>query len=314
MPVRPDERVNGPTRRALLGAAAGLGALALAGRTAGTRWFERAAAAPARIPVVAAENFYGDVVGRIAAGRVLLTSIISDPNVDPHEYASSTRDMAAIARARLVIVNGMGYDGFMTKLLRATPNPQREVMDVGKLVGRRQGDNVHLWYDPAVMLAFARAVTGFFVRIDAANARSYQNRRLLFEASYKPFTEKVAAMRARLPGTPVGATEPIFEYMAEALGWRILTSKEFQKAVEEGQDPPARAVADMEDQLRKHEIKLLVYNVQTVSPVTERIRKDAGRLGIPVVGLSETLPPGLSYPRWMLTQLDELEQAAGKRP
>jgi zinc/manganese transport system substrate-binding protein len=273
-----------------------------------------AAAAPARIPVVAAENFYGDVVGQIAGDHVLLTSIISDPNADPHEYASSTRDMAAIARAQLVIINGMGYDGFMPKLLRATPNPAREVMDVSKLAGKKEGDNWHIWYDPTVMPKLARAVTDFFVRIDAANARSYQNWLLLFEASYKPFTNKVAAMRARFAGTPVGATEPIFENMAAPLDFKILTSKEFQKAVEEGEDPPARAVAEMEDQLRKHEIKVLVYNVQTVSPVTERVRKDANRLGIPVVGVSETLPPGLSYQRWMLKQLDELEQALTKTP
>ncbi len=299
------------TRRALLGGAAGLGAIVLSGRTAGTRWLERTAAA--RIPVVAAENFYGDVVGQIAGDHVVLTSIISDPNADPHEYESSTRDMAAIARARLVIINGMGYDGFMAKLLRATPNPAREVMDVSKLAGKKEGDNWHIWYDPTVMLKFARAVTDFFARIDAANARSYQNWLLLFEASYKPFTAKIAALRARFAGTPLGATEPIFENTAAALDFKILTSREFQKAVEEGEDPPARAIADMEDQLRRHEVKVLIYNVQTVSPVTERIRKDAGRLGIPVVGVSETLPPGLSYQRWMLKQLDDLERALSKK-
>ena len=314
MNARRDDTIHRLTRRALLGGAAGFGAMLVSGRPAGTPWLERAAAAPARIPVVAAENFYGDVVGQIAGDRVLLTNIISDPNVDPHEYASSTRDMAAIARARLVIINGMGYDGFMAKLLRATPNPARELMDVGKLVGKKEGDNWHIWYDPAVMPKFARAVTNIFVRIDAANARSYQNRLQLFEAAYKPFTAKIAAIRARFAGMPVGATEPIFESMAAALDFKILTSKEFQKAVEEGQDPPARAVAEMEDQLRQHKIRVLIYNVQTVSPVTERVRKDAARLGITVVGVSETLPPRLSYQRWMIKQLDELERALGKTP
>ena len=314
MRAKPGDAATRVTRRTLLGGAAAFGAIVVSGRTAGARWLERAAAAPARIPVVAAENFYGDVVGQIAGDHVLLTSIISDPNVDPHEYASNTRDMAAIARARLVVINGMGYDGFMTKLLRAAPNPGREVMDVSRLVGKKEGDNWHIWYDPAVMLKFARAVTDFFVRIDAPNARSYQNRLRLFEASYKPFTDKISAMRGRFAGTPIGATEPIFENTAAVLGFKILTSKAFQKAVEEGQDPPARAVAEMEDQIRKRAIKVLIYNVQTVSPVTERIRKDAARLGVPVVGVSETLPPGLSYQRWMLTQLDELEQALGRKP
>lgn len=301
------------SRRALLTGAAGLGAIAPAGRAGGARWAARAAAAPAKIPVVAAENFYGDVVGQIAGDHVLLTSIISDPNADPHEYASSTRAMAAIGRARLVIINGLGYDGFMPKLIKAAPNPQREVMDVARLVGKKEGDNWHIWYDPTVVLKFARAVTDFFVRVDGADTKSYRDRLLLFEASYKPFTEKVASLRARFPGAAVGATEPIFGNMADALGWKVITPVEFQKAVEEGEDPPARAIAAMQDQIHRHAIKVLIYNVQTVSPVTERIRKDAGRLGVPVVGVSETLPPALSYQRWMLKQLDEIEQAVAKK-
>jgi zinc/manganese transport system substrate-binding protein len=305
--------VNKVTRRALLGGAAGFGALVLSGRPAGTRWLDRAAAAPAKIPIVAAENFYGDVVGQIAGGHVLLTSIISDPNVDPHEYESSTRDMAAIARARLVIINGAGYDDFMTKLLRATPNPQRETLVVANLAGRKNGDNKHLWYNPATMLLVTRWITDFLVRADPGSARSYQNGLLLFETSYKPFPEKVASLRTRFAGTPIAVTEPIFGYMAEALGFKILTSEQFQKAIEEGQDPPARALAEMTEQLRKHQVKVLIYNLQTVSPVTDRIRKDAGRLGIPIIPVSETLPPGLSYQRWMLKQLDELEVALNKK-
>ncbi|MHB8730954.1 MAG: metal ABC transporter solute-binding protein, Zn/Mn family [bacterium] len=313
MSASPAERAGRLNRRALLRGAAGLGAIVLSGRPAGTGWLANAAAAPAKTTIVAAENFYGDVVGQIAGDHVSITSIVSDPDADPHEYESSTRDMAAIGRARLVIINGLGYDGFMPKLLKATPNPQREVMDVAHLVGKKEGDNWHIWYDPTVILKFARAVTDFFVRVDPANARSYQNRLLLFEASYTPLTEKVASLRARFPGTAVGATEPIFGNMADALDWKVLTPMKFQKSVEEGEDPPARAIAEMQDQIRKHAIKVLIYNVQTVSPVTERIRKDANRLGVPVVGVSETLPPGLSYQRWMLKQLDEIEQAVAKK-
>jgi zinc/manganese transport system substrate-binding protein len=301
------------SRRTLLTGAAGLGAIVLTDRPGGVRWTAEAWAAPAKMTIVAAENFYGDVVGQIAGDHVSITSIISDPNADPHEYESSTRDMASIGRARLVIINGLGYDGFMAKLIKAAPNPQREVMDVAQLVGKKEGDNWHIWYDPTVILKFARAVTDFLVRVDPPNARSYQNWLLLFEASYKPFTEKVASLRARFPGTAVGATEPIFGNMADALGWKVITPLEFQKAVEEGEDPPARAIAGMQDQIRKHEIKVLIYNVQTISPVTERIRKDANRLGVPVVGVSETLPPGLSYQRWMLKQMDEIEQAVAKK-
>ena len=298
-------------RRVVLGraVAAAAGALALSGRR-GLR-LEGAAGAPAKMTIVAAENFYGDVIGQIAGDHVSITSIISDPNADPHAYESSTRDMAAIARARLIVINGLGYDGFMPKLIKATPNPDRVVMDVSEVTGR-QKINWHLWYDPTMMLDFAHIVTDFLVKADPPNAQSYQNWLRLFDTSYKPLTAKVAEMRAKYPGTVVGSTEPIFINMATALDWKIATSSVFMKAIEDGEDPPARAIAQMQDQIRKRQIKVLIYNVQTISPVTERIRKDAAAAGVPVVGVSETLPPGLSFQNWMLKELNEVQAAVGK--
>jgi zinc/manganese transport system substrate-binding protein len=296
-------------------AASQICAAGLLARQGGARFATPAAdAAPARVPIVATENFYADVIGQIAGDHAVLTSIISDPNADPHEYESSARDVAAIARARLVVVNGIGYDDFMQKLLRASPNPAREVIVVASLVGRKNGDNKHVWYEPQTMLRLAGAVTDALARIDPDNARSYRDRRRLFETSYKPFTDKVAALRAKVAGTPVAVTEPVFGYMAEALGLKVLTSEAFQKAIEEGEDPPARAMAQMENQLHAHQVKVLLYNTQTVTPLTEKVKRDAKQLGVPIVGVSETLPPGRNYQRWMITQLDALEQALGARP
>jgi zinc/manganese transport system substrate-binding protein len=304
---------TGIGRRALLREAAAIAAAGLFVR--GWNTALRADAAAARVPIVAAENFYADVIGQIAGDHALLTSIISDPNADPHEYETSARDVGAIARARLVVVSGIGYDGFMTKLLRASPNPAREVIVVASLVGRKDGDNQHIWYDPPTMLRFARTVTDTLSRIDPANTQSYREWLLLFEASYKPFTDRVASLRAKIGGTPIAVTEPVFNYMADALGLKVITPEEFQKAIEEGEDPPARAMAEVEDQLHTHKVRVLMYNTQAVTPVTEKVKRDARQFGIPVVGVSETLPlNGLNYQRWMLSQLDALEQALGARP
>lgn len=302
-------------RRTLLRGATGVAALGLFARRAGAPGAAPAAeAASMRIPIVAAENFYTDVIGQIAGDHAVLTSIISDPNADPHEYESSARDVAAIARARLVIVNGIGYDDFMKKLLRASSNPSREVIVVATLVGRKDGDNKHVWYEPRTMLRFTGTMTDTLGRIDPDNAHWYRDRLRLFERSYKPFTDKVAALRAKIAGTPVAVTEPVFGYMAEALELKVLTPESFQKAIEEGADPPARAMARMEDQLHAHQVKVLVYNSQTVTPLTEKVKRDARQLGVPIVGVSETLPPGLNYQRWMISQLEALEQALGARP
>lgn len=270
------------------------------------------AAPPARIGVVAAENFYADIVGQIAGDRVRLTSILSDPNVDPHEYETNARDAAAVANARLVIQNGLGYDTFIDRLIAASPNPQRTLIVVASLTGYKRGDNPHLWYDPATIPRLAQWVAEFLARIDPGSAAVYHDRHRVFQVSLQPLTQKIAALQARYAGVPVAVTEPVFTYMAQATGLRILTPMAFQKAIEEGQDPPASAVAQMEDHLRKRQVKVLLYNTQTVSPITARIRQLAKQAGVPIAGVSETLPPRKTFQQWMLGQLDELDAALGQ--
>jgi zinc/manganese transport system substrate-binding protein len=270
-----------------------------------------AAPADAPVPVVAAENFYGDIAGQLGGAHVAVTSIITDPNVDPHEYISNARDAAAVARARLVIQNGLGYDAFLDRLMAASPNPSRRLIVVARLTGHRQGDNVHLWYAPATAPALAAALLEALAGMDPAGAASFRSRHRAFLASLRPLHRAVAAIKAQYAGTPIAVTEPVFAYMADALGLKVLTPGAFQKAIEEGQDPPAAARARMEDQLEKHEVKLLVYNLQTVSPITARVQALAKRAGVPVVGVSETEPPGTAFQQWMLAQLDALRAALG---
>jgi len=269
------------------------------------------AAPPSRIVVVAAENFYADIVGQIAGDHVKLTSILSDPNVDPHEYETNARDAAAVANARLVIQNGLGYDTFIDRLIAASPNPSRRLIVAGSLTGHKPGDNPHIWYDPATMPKVAQAVVEFLTQIDPGSAASYQDRYRVFQASLRPLTQKIATLKAQYAGMPVAVTEPVFNYMAQTIGLNVLTPMAFQKAIEEGQDPPVAAVAQMEDQLRKRQVRVLLYNTQTISPITMRMQQLAKQAGIPVVGVSETEPPGKSYQQWMLGQLEALDGALG---
>ncbi len=274
-------------------------------------WPGRGTAAPSasRPTVVAAENFYGDILGQLAGDHVSITSIISDPNVDPHEYESSARDGAAVARASLVVMNGLGYDDFMYRLMKAAPNPARKVIIVGTLVGHKGGDNPHVWYDPGTMPKVAAAMTDALSEIDPADSRSFHDRLGLFQGALRPLQDRIAEIRRRYGGAPVAFTEPVFAYMAAALDLRVITPEAFQRAVEEGEEPPASSIAQMDDQLRMHQAKVLLYNVQTVTPITTRVRQRAKQLGIPVVGVSETEPHGKSYQQWMLSQLENLEAA-----
>jgi zinc/manganese transport system substrate-binding protein len=271
----------------------------------------RAVTAASRIVVVAAENFYGDIVGQIGGDHVAVTSIITDPNVDPHEYETSAKDAAAVANASLVIQNGLGYDAFMDKLLAASPNPKRKVLVVANVTGHKKGDNQHIWYDPPTLPKVAQAILDALVQVDPANATSYRNWHRAFQASLAPFNRAVAALKAQAAGTPIAVTEPIFAPMAASTGLKIITPLEFQKAIEEGEDPPAAALARMEDQLKKHKAKVLIYNGQTVSPITTRVLNLARQVGVPVVVVTETLPPGKSFQQWMVSQVEAVLAALG---
>jgi zinc/manganese transport system substrate-binding protein len=187
------------------------------------------------------------------------------------------------------------------------------VIVVARLTGHREGDNPHLWYAPGTMPTVAQEIVEALIRADPENAASYRDRHRIFRESLRPLMRAVADLRDRHAGAPIAVTEPVFNYMAEAAGLDVRTPGAFQKAVEEGVDPPAGAMAQMEDQLKQRQVGALLYNTQTVSPVTARLRQLADRLGIPVIGVSETEPFGKSYQQWMVGQVEQLDAALGQR-
>jgi zinc/manganese transport system substrate-binding protein len=271
----------------------------------------RATASPSvPIPIVAAENVYGDLARQIGGDRVAVTSILKDPTVDPHEYDSTVADAKAVAGARIVIKNGLGYDAFVDRLLAASPRPDRVVIDVGHLTGHRDGDNPHLWYDPATMPRVARSLADTLSRLDPSDAGYFARRLQEFQASEAAVDDRIAAIRARHAGTRVLATEPVLDYLTEALGLVIVDRDgAFQRAVEAGNDPPAAAVVAFREQITTRAVKVLIYNRQTVTPVTTQMLALARQTGIAVVPVSETEPEGMTYQQWMLDQLSRLDQA-----
>ena len=264
----------------------------------------------AAIPVLGTENFYADLLGRIGGTRVSVSSLLTDPNADPHAFESSPQAAVAVADARLVIVNGLGYDAFMDKLLAASPSAERTVINVQELLSLSDGSNAHIWYDPATMPAAATAVAAALDAIDPANAFYFDARMVLYLASLQPIATKIAAMRTRFSGTPVAFTEPVARYLAEAIGLRVLTPEGFQKSIEDGTDPAPADVAAESDLLVGKAVKALLYNSQVTSPITTQIHDLAVANGIPVVGVAETIPAGYpDFVSWQLGQLGQLEQA-----
>lgn len=267
------------------------------------------------LPVVAAENFYGDLVQQLGGPLVQVTSILSNPDQDPHLFEASPSTGRALSSARLVILNGADYDPWMEKLLQATASTDRLEIVVADLVKAKPGDNPHLWYKLGNMAEAAKAVAAALTRLDAPHAADYQNRLNNFLSSLQPLTAKVAAMHQAYARTPVTATEPVFGYMAADLGLDMRNER-FQLAVMNDTEPSAGDIGAFQDDLKQRKVHVLLFNQQTTDDLSQRLLHIAKEAKVPVVGVSETEPADRSYQEWMLQQLTALDQAlsASKQP
>ena len=173
------------------------------------------------VHVVAAENFYGDIAKQIGGSTVKVTSILSNPDQDPHLFEASPSVARNLSGAQIVIYSGIDYDPWMADLLKASKAPDRKVIVVADLIGKKSGDNPHIWYDPATMVAAAQAIKDALVAADPAHQAEYEKRLTAFDDSIKPIQDKIAALRKRSAGVPATATEPVFGYMFEALGMEV---------------------------------------------------------------------------------------------
>ena len=260
------------------------------------------------VKVVAAENFYGDVATQVGGANVAVTSILSNPDDDPHLFEASASTAKELAEARIVIVNGVDYDPWMEKLLGANKAAGRREILVATLAHRKAGDNPHLWYNPATVKAVANALSVDLAMVDPAHRADYQRSGATFAASLEPLEAKIAEMRKKYAGQPVAASEPVFGYMADLIGLKVHDEK-FALAVMNNTEPSASDVAGFEDDLKGHKVKVMLYNAQASEPAVQRLVQMAKDEKIPVVGVSETEPAGADYQQWMGAQLDALDRA-----
>ncbi len=273
-----------------------------------------APACPAQSPlrVVAAESVYGDVARQVGGDDVAVTSILTNPDQDPHLFEVSPSVARAVAAARIVISNGLDYDPWMDRLLDSTRAPGRQSIVVGELAVRKPGDNPHVWYDTDVVLALARRFAELCAEADRAHAADYALGLQRFTEAVLPVQARIASLRVRLAGVQVVATEPVFGAMTASLGM-VSRDQRFQRSVMNETEASASDVAALQDDLRSHRARLLIYNRQATDTVADRMRTIALEAGVPVLGVTETEPPGVSYQAWLGSELDGLERALGSR-
>ena len=266
-----------------------------------------------QLDVVAAENVYGNIAQQIGGPHVSVTSILTNPNADPHLFQPGTSTGVAVAKAKVVLQNGLGYDAFVTKLENTASSGSRKVVTIADVLGVHGTDaNPHLWYDEPKLDKIASAIATPLEQADPRHASAYRAGLTRFERSLTRLRQEVAAIRSRFHGAPVAYTEPVPGYLVAAAGLRNLAPDSFTRSIEEGTEPAPSAVAAMDELIAKHRIRVLLYNSQAVSPITAQLRGAAQRAGIPVVPVTETLPSHLTFQQWQLNQARALAAALAK--
>jgi len=264
--------------------------------------------------VVAAENFWGSIASQVGGDRLKVTSIITNPATDPHDYEPKPADARLLANSQYVILNGAGYDPWVQKLLDANPVSGRKVFNVGELVGKHEGDNPHLWYEPNYVTQATNKITADLKRLDPVDAAYFDQQNKRFTTiTLKPYYQLISTIKQKYKGTPVGATESIFVYMADSLGLNLNTPPSFMNAISESHEPTAADKATFDQQITQKQIKVFIYNRQNSTPDIDALKQKAQTAGIPIVPVTETLDPAtVTFQAWQTTQLQALQQALAK--
>ncbi|HSZ03598.1 MAG TPA: zinc ABC transporter substrate-binding protein [Solirubrobacteraceae bacterium] len=285
--------------------------LVTAALAAGCGSTAQSTATDGRIVAVAAENEYANVIEQIGGRYVKVTAIESNPNTDPHTFEASPSVAQTVSAASVLIENGVGYDTWMEKIESASPSSSRKVINVQHLLGLPDSTrNPHLWYKAETMPAVVKALVSDLSALQPAHAAYFQENAAKFEESLKPWYAAVAKFKAAYPNTPVATTEPVGDYMLEAVGANNMTPFTLQAAIMNGTDPAPQDVTLQNGLFTGHKVKVFVYNQQVTDTLTNSFRELALKEGIPVVGVYETMPvPGYDYQTWMLAEVQALEKA-----
>jgi zinc/manganese transport system substrate-binding protein len=295
----------------LLAVAAATGATALAGCSGNAS----GASSSGKIVAVGAENQYADVIQQVGGKYVQASAIMSNPNTDPHTFEASAAVAREVGNAELIVQNGVFYDTFMSTIENAAPNSDRKVIDVQKLLGLPNSTpNPHLWYNPVTMPKVADAIASDLSALQPSHASYFQANAKAFISSLTAWNNAIASFKAAYPGTPVATTEPVADYMLQAVGANNLTPFTFQADIMNGIDPSPQNVATEKSLFTQHKVKVFLYNQQVTDPLTESLITLAQQNDIPVVGVYETMPvPGYDYQSWMLAEVQDLQKAVTEK-
>jgi zinc/manganese transport system substrate-binding protein len=271
----------------------------------------QASSTPGVINAIGAENEYANVLSQVGGKYVHVSSILNNPNTDPHTFESSPQVAQQVSAAQLIVQNGVGYDTFMNKIESASPSSGRKVIVVQNVLELPDSTpNPHLWYAPTTMPKVAQAMVADLSAIQPAHAAYFRTNEQKFEASLAPWLNAIASFKTKYGGVPVATTEPVADYLLQAMGVNNLTPFGFQADIMNGVDPSPQDISLENGFFTHHQVKVFCYNQQVVDALTSSIRANAKNAGVPVVGVYETMPtPGYNYQSWMLAEVNAIQSA-----
>ncbi|TLQ21224.1 metal ABC transporter substrate-binding protein [Lentilactobacillus parafarraginis] len=266
-----------------------------------------------KIKITATTDFYGEVAKKVAGKHGDVTSVITNPNVDPHDYEPTTQVAKNLTGSKIVIANGIGYDGWMSKLV--SNNKKADYIKVGEdLMGKKNGDNPHLWYNPATMPKLANTIATKLGKLQPKNKAYFKKNAQNYIKSLKPVNEKIAKLKqvaAKSKNKDVYVSEPVFDYALEAMGFKV-GNPEFENDTEKDIDPSPQTIRSMQNGIKGHKIAFFVYNSQVDDKTVNNLVDLAHKSDVPVLKVTETLPNGQNYKSWMLSQYNSLLQILEK--
>jgi zinc/manganese transport system substrate-binding protein len=283
----------------------------------------------APVAVVVSVDQWGDVVSELGGECAKVTNVLASSSVDPHDYEPSPSDAATFKGAQLVVINGGHYDEWAAKLA-STSAPNAPVVNAievsgvehghegeaqgheGEEAGHEAEGNPHAWYSPAAVTAVADAVTAEFKKLAPDAASYFDQRRGDLTNTLKPYNDLIDSIKAHASGKTYAATESVFDYMASAVGLVNKTPEGYQVASANETDPSPADLDAFLQLLKSRGADVLIYNTQTEGSVPQQIRTAAEQAGVPVVEVTETVPPGVtSFETWQVNQLTALAKALG---
>lgn len=261
-----------------------------------------------QVDIVTSTNIYANIAKNVVGKHGKVEAVINNGDTDPHDFEPTTGSAKKVANANIVIANGLGYDSWMTNLANAN---DIHVTKVGEqLMGLKQGDNPHIWYNLDMPQKYVAYLVKKASQIDPKHAPYFKNNAKMYLNkinTIKKLADKIDGQKAK----PVYVSEPVFDYALERCHFKI-GNHAFEEAVENETDPNAKVVHKMQMDIKQRKIAFFVNNIQASSSTVNNMVKLAKRSDVPVLDVRETMPNGMSYYHWMKSNYQKLFQIFSK--